>query len=374
MYSKNQNYEDNNLRISNIGALLFAICSCLTFFNPLGLNNEVYPYFLIGIFFFRISLTALLAVFLILFAGVLWLIFDNSSRSLLDSIILASMVIGMGIFDSLCEYNKMIVVKIFKRFIIFSFIICVMQTIFSPIQDLTYSLFSGRNADLGSMARIGRGVTGLAPEPSYAAAHLVGLSFLVSNYVKPKFYEILIFILLLVLLRSVSGFLYGIIFIGFITFCHFKMSFKNMLIFTISLSIFFMVYFNNYDLTEVLSIFSRLINFLTLIIEYKDILAAEETFGSARLVAIIGSFSQIFFTDYGTAFSPLSVINILFASSLTSLFLIVFLLRINGISLAYLSALIMCLISGPIMLWPLFYVGFFGLNQKKDLFLNYNSK
>ena len=75
--------------------------------------------------------------------------------------------------------------------------VCILQTLFEPIQAATYDFYTSRSSEAGLEALIGRGVTGLAPEPAYGAAHIIGLSMLMATFQKPSFNVIISVLLIL---------------------------------------------------------------------------------------------------------------------------------------------------------------------------------
>ena len=354
------------LSLRDIIIFYFGISTCLIFFNPLGLTNEIFPYFLFSILFLKASYLSILFSIIILIFGMIWFQVIPFSRSLLDALILSVMLLGTGIFHSLNEQEKLSVLKIFKNFIFFTLFICIFQTLFEPIQAATYDFYTSRSSEAGLEALIGRGVTGLAPEPAYGAAHIIGLSMLMATFQKPSFNVIISVLLILLLMRSVSGFLYGILYFGFITLVYFKFSLKNSLIvFGISILLIIAFVFK-FDINEFLLIFKRLFEFAIYIFEYRDIVLAEDEFGSSRLVAVFSSFSEIFFFDYSSAFSPLSVVIRIFATPLVYIVILGYLLIVNKFYLSYLIPIVFLTVAGPTMLWPLFYTGIYGINYNND--------
>ena len=353
----------NILNIRYMAIYYFGISTCLIFFNPLGLTNEIYPYFLFSIFFLRSSYLSIILSLIILIFGMIWFQVIPFSRSLLDSIIIVVMLLGAGIFHMLDFKERQIVLKIFKNFIFFTLLICLAQTLFDPIQAATYDFYTSRSSDAGFEALIGRGVTGLAPEPAYGAAHIIGLSMLLATFQKPRFNLLISILIILLLMRSVSGFLYGMLYFSFVTLIYFKLSYKNFLI-IISLLFFLVIAFTvKFDVEEFLLIFKRLFEFAVYVFEYRDLVLAESEFGSSRLVAVFSSFSQIFFYDYSSAFSPLSVLNRIFATPIIFIVIVSYLLVVNKFYFSYIIPIIFLTVAGPTMLWPLFYTGIFGMNN-----------
>ena len=114
---------------SRLGTYLLAIGTCLIYFNPLNINNEVFPYFLVAVFFLNFSLRVFIIGSMLLVAALAWLIYDPNARSFIDAANLILMLVGCGMFAKLERPNKLLVIKIFSTFLVFNCFICILQFI-----------------------------------------------------------------------------------------------------------------------------------------------------------------------------------------------------------------------------------------------------
>lgn len=361
------------LRKREIGIWILSLGTCLMFLNPLNLNNEVYPYFLLAFAFLKIHLRIAVAGLLVIFLGFLWLGGDPNSRSIIDATVLTSMLVGCSLFDCLKDFEKLKVANIFFVFLLINFIICFIQFLSPEFQSLTNSVITAeyRNNVLDTVRARNGGVTGLAPEPAYGAALVVGLGLIVSAY-KPEQWAVpLLVIGSLLLLRSVTGFFYGSLYLVFVLIRHnWSFSYQRprlgyMLV--VILAALIWVSFENLGWARFGEISGRLINFVVLIFEYGSFLEAEATFGSNRISSILYSFSALIIPDYQTGFSPAAAINFLTGSASATVFLAIFLMFKKGRGLSYLFCLVLLFIAGPKLVWPIFYFALFGTENIKGV-------
>lgn len=368
-HSKNQIVNKSTL----LGVSILSIGTCLMYFNPLNLNNEVFPYFALGLLFLNISYRLFIILLGLFSLAILWLIYQPNARSLIDAANLIFMLIGCSMFYKLDESGKSLVIKIFSIFLAINCLVCLLQYLSEDFQLLTNTFFHAeyRPSVLDTVKSRTGGVTGLGPEPAYTAALVVGLGMIVSGYNPKKLHIILIVLLTLIFLRSVSGFFYGFIYLSFVLL---RQSYdvvylvgRASLILLPILFVFFYTNLSKYEWIRPEEIIDRLVLFYTLFIESGNLLEAEENFGSNRLIGVYNAFSKLFFTSYETGFSPAAALNFLSATSLTSVIIGFMLLLKKGRGLSYLPCLLFVIISGPKLIWPLFYFGLFGTENIKDI-------
>ena len=254
-------------------------------------------------------------------------------------------------------------------FIAVNLTICILQFISADFQVFTSSFFTSdyRPGVLDSVRARNGGVTGLGPEPAYVAVLVVGLGFIISAYKPEKIGVVLIVIATLLFLRSVSGYMYGLIyFLFFVTrqngqFISQFYNFLYLAIPTMGLYFYFTVGQAEWDRFD--GVARRLIQFFVLLAESGSLLQAEDQFGSNRLVGIYSSFSKIFFFQYSTGFSPAAALNFLFGTPLISVAIALVLISKAGRGFSYILALSLVFISGPKLIWPVFYFGLFGTKK-----------
>jgi hypothetical protein len=306
---------------------------------------------------------------MLLTAGAVWMIKDPMARSMIDAANVVSMLIGGSMFDRLKPPKKLLVVNIFYIFIISNFAICVLQFISADFQVFTSSFFTAdyRPSVLDTVRTRNGGVTGLGPEPAYCAVLVIGLGLIVSAYKPEKFSVVLIVIGTLLLLRSVSGFMYGFIYLLFFVSQQNRQFitqfFKLLYVAIPTMGLYFYFNIEQAEWARFSEIGGRLIQFFVLLGESGSFLQAEAQFGSDRLVGIYLSFSKIIISEYGTGYSPAAALNFLFGTSLISIFVAAILILIPGRGISYLLVLVFVFISGPKLMWPIFYFGLFGTEK-----------
>ena len=310
--------------------------------------------------------------------GMIWLLFDPHARSVLDAANLVTMLVGCSMFHRLKAYQKVSVINIFQIFLAINFITCFLQFISADFQLFTSSFFTAdyRPNVLQSVRARNGGVTGLGPEPAYCATLVVGLGMVVSAY-RPKNLSVIFFVVAsLLLLRSISGYFYGFIYLVFIVSQQPSIilyQFRKTLYFLVPITIaFFFINWSLFEWARLGQIFSRFIQFFVFFIESGSLLEAEGRFGSDRLLGVYLGFSKLSFTTYYTGFSPAAALNFLSGTALTSVIIGLAFIFKKGIRLRYLTCLIFVFICGPKLMWPIFYLGLFGTEHIKRVSVQIN--
>ena len=194
-------------------------------------------------------------------------------------------------------------------------------------QNLTYLFFSGRDFS-GGVTLLDRGVTGLAPEPAYGSAMIIGLALIHSAFYRPTFIFLITVIATIYLQASISGLAFLSLYLSFIFVRYFKdltkgISLRNLALFYTSILVLVIIYLIQVDFSVVIQNIRRLINFVRFIADEGNILEAEEQTGSVRLILIYLSFTELFHTDYAAGFSYFGYLNRIFATPLISLIIVI---------------------------------------------------
>ena len=357
-----------------IGLLILSIGTCFIYFNPLNLNNEILPYYLLTIFFVPLKIKDYLISILLILAAVFWFINFPSFRIFIDPIMILSTIFAFRFFCELDDDEKKFFFNFIKYFIFFNTFICIIQNYSEYFQTITYSFFSGREGEV-NVTLLDRGVTGLAPEPAYGSALIIGLALLYSAFMKPSLIFFISVSLTIYLQSSISGLAYYFLYFLFAYLMHFrhtvnKLSLRNLTILYTSIFLVIIFYLYQVDFSQLIENIRRLLSFITFIAEEGNILLAEEQTGSVRLILIYLSFADLIHTEYAPGFSYLGYLNRIFATPLISILLVLYLIRANNISISYLVATIFAVLAGPVLIWPLYYLTFYGLN---DYYLNENT-
>tara|TARA_A100001015_G_scaffold181358_1_gene201881 strand:+ start:1264 stop:2346 length:1083 start_codon:yes stop_codon:yes gene_type:complete len=351
-----------------IGLLVLSIGTCFIFFNPLNLNNEIFPYYLLSIFFVPLKIKDYLLSILLIVAAVFWFLNFPSFRIFIDPIMILSTIFAFRFFSELDEEEKNFFFNFIKFFIFANTIICIIQTYSDYFQTITYFFFSGRE-DGVSVKLLDRGVTGLSPEPAYGSALIIGLALLYSAYVKPSLIFFTSVSLTIYLQSSISGLAYFFLYFAFTYLLHYRydinrLSLRNLSIIYTSIFLIIIFYLYQIDFSQLIQNIRRLLDFLTFIIQEENILMAEEQTGSVRLILIFLSFADLIHYDYGPGFSFFGYLNRIFATPLISFIILFYLFRTYKISMSYLIAVMFGFLAGPVLIWPLYFLTFYGLPKK----------
>lgn len=346
-----------------IGLFILCFGTCFIFFNPLNLSNEIAPYYLLSIFFFPLRLKDYLISFVLFISALIWVFVYPSFRVFIDPIMIITTIFAFRFFENLDQEERKFFFDFFKYFIYLNVLVCILQYNFSYVQILTYSFFSGRDLSVG-VSFLDRGVTGLAPEPAYGSAHIIGLALIYSAFRKPSYLLFLSITLIIFLQSSISGAAYYLLYSSFIILWYFRLSLMNLIIIYLVLLVSLVILFIQIDLVNYFLNFQRTFEFVISLISSGNIIEAEEQTGSVRLILILLSFSDLFHETYAPGFSYIGYLNRIFATPLITLFVLLILFKNYGFSLSYLIMITFALIAGPVLIWPLYYLAFYGLPKK----------
>ena len=357
------------ISLSKLSTSIFAIGTCAIFFNPMNFNNEIYPYFVLSYFLGRNNIFVFLIPLLVMPIMLIWFMIDNNPRVLIDGLAIAISLSALVKFSSYSPLEKQKICDLFIAFLYINLVIIFLQFLYEPIQSLTYSFFSGREASLGlqALAR-NNAVTGLAGEPAYGSALLVGiLSIILTQSSQRRLLAILAVALSLLFLKSVTGIIFFILVVGYWFLFESSQVRRKLtawitgIIFLIGIS-----YIGYYAYqTEILS---RLIDFIVLLSDGRNIQEAEDHFGSARIGAVIYSFSNLIHLSYGTNYSLIGYLNIFLISPVIPVTLFFSVNRLCGGKFwRFVCGFVFASISGPILAWPLYWLLFKNLQSKMRL-------
>ena len=357
------------ISLSKLSTYVFAIGTCAIFFNPMNFHNEIYPYFVLSYFLGRNNIFVFLIPLLVIPIMLIWFMIDKNPRVLIDGLAIAASSSALFKFFSYSPLQKQKICDLFITFLYINLVIIFLQSLYEPIQSLTYSFFSGREASHGleALAR-NNAVTGLAGEPAYGSALLVGiLSIILTQSNQRRLLAILAVALSLLFLKSVTGIIFFILVVGY-WFLFESSQVRSKLrkwitgiLFLIGIS-----YIGYYAYqTEVLN---RLIDFIVLLSDGRNIQEAEDNFGSARIGAVIRSFSNLIHLSYGTNYSLIGYLNVFLISPLIPVTLFFTINRLGrGKFWRFLCGFVFASISGPILAWPLYWLLFKNLQPKMRL-------
>lgn len=289
----------------------------------------------------------------------IWYLVDGNPRVIVDGLALSCTLSALAKFSSFSILEKQKVCNIFIVFIYLSLGVIFLQFLFEPIQSLTYNFFSGRESTQGlnALAR-NDAVTGLASEPAYKSALLVGiLSIVLMHSSHSKILAAITVAVAMLFLKSITGMIFFTYLIGYWFLFEFSPSrtkFSSWLAgisFLAILSYMIYVAYQN-------DVFQRLISFVVLLADTSySIQDAEESFGSARIGSVIYSFANIIHLTYGTNYSLIGQLNIFLMSPIIplTLFFTIFILG-RGKFWRFIYGFVLASISGPILVWSLYWL------------------
>jgi hypothetical protein len=125
-------------------ALYLGISTCLIFFNPFHLHNEIFPYWFFLFPFLLDNVIASLLLSLIFIFGLINHLFFPESRALLDALSLSLLLNALYIYSRLNKKQLQILCNLFKLFIILSGFVMLLQKASPNFEDFIIHYFSGR--------------------------------------------------------------------------------------------------------------------------------------------------------------------------------------------------------------------------------------
>jgi hypothetical protein len=335
------------LKIANWRSLYLGVATCLIFFNPFHLNNEVYPYWILLLPLLFQSITAFIFSIVILSLGFVNYLFYSDSRAVIDSLSLVCLFIGVYSYSLLNNEEKRNLCDVFVTFIFLTFMVMLVQKYNPQFHDLILEIFSSRNA-LSSFYKDRNGaVTGFSPEPAYGASLIVGLMLvLFLNHRLTKSIYLLI-ILEIYLFRSITGTIYFIYTSLLMLSSDYKIYIKYKY-YLLTFLVFSFIFFTK----DLLIFINRPYEFIKLLFSSGSLVSAEENFGSQRIVNVLSSF-KFFISDYITGYSPFAVFSYLGHSFLIPLIFLLAYIVMDKNSKYLILSLPFLIFGGPVMVWPL---------------------
>lgn len=322
---------------------LLAWSYCLIFLNPLSLANEVWPYYII--FCFTYSYKAHNIFLIIGYAITVSVgLFFNDGILLLD-VFQALLVMQTCIYlSTLRESQKDKICQVFERFILISLVVGIAQFSIDRVQEHTYFFFSGRESFADGLLIDRNVVSLLAPEPAYAAAHLLSI-FLFLMYCRRFSWLIpFTFVVLMLMTRAVSVWLILPSVIAFAVATN-RLPMKYLLVGLFSMIILLIYFWENLE-----KLFSRLLIFVEYVVAYGSILSAEAELGSVRIGQIVSTSFTFFNDEYVKPFSFLGAINITTYSFAVLLLMVPICFLMVKAPLVTIMGLTILLLTGPALL------------------------
>ena len=113
------------------------------------------------------------------------------------------------------------------------------------------------------------------------------------------------------------------------------------------------------------NVFDRLLELIMMLFKGVSIEEAEQHFGSARIGAVINSFSHLIHVNYSTNFSLIGYLNVFLMSPIFP-FTIFFVINrfFRGGRLKFMCGFLLASLSGPILVWPLYWLLFKNLKNE----------
>lgn len=354
------------ISLSKLSTSVFAIGTCAIFFNPMNFNNEIYPYFVLSYFLGRNNIFVFLIPLLVMPIMLIWFMIDKNPRVLIDGLAIAISLSALVKFSSYSPLEKQKICDLFITFLYINLVIIFLQFLYEPIQSLTYSFFSGREASLGlqALAR-NNAVTGLAGEPAYGSALLVGiLSIILTQSSQRRLLAVLAVALSLLFLKSVTGMIFFILVVGY--WFLFESNTVRTKLSGWLVGILFLIVISYAIYTAYQSeVFDRLISFIVMLSDGSSVQESEKSFGSARIGAVVYSYSNIIHFNYGTNYSLIGYLNIFLMSPIIPFTLFFTINRLGrGKFWRFMCGFVLATISGPILVWPLYWLLFKNLKSQ----------
>lgn len=322
---------------------LLAWSYCFIFFNPLSLSNEIWPYYVVFCFTLSYKLLNLVLILgYIISASIGFIIVDGI---LFNDVLQALIVMQTCIYlSTLDNSQKDKICKVFEKFILISMAVGAAQFLIDHVQEYTYLFFSGRPSYADGLLLHRKVVSLLAPEPVYAAAHLLSL-FLFLIYCRKSSVLICLGIIVLMLMtRAISVWLL----LPVVTI--FVVATKRLPVFYLLGAILILIIPVIYFQENLEKLFVRLLSFIRYVYEDFSILSAEAKLGSVRLGQIVSTSFTLFNDHYVKPFSFLGAISITtYSIGIILVVPLIFLLMLSA-PIVTLTGIIILLLTGPVLL------------------------
>ncbi len=336
-----------NYKISNWKGTYLGVATCLIFFNPFHLNNEIYPYWILLFPLLLTNVQVFIFCLVILSLGFINYLFYAESRTLIDSLSLISLFIGVYSYSSLNNEEKRNLCDVFVIFIILTFMVMLIQKLNPQFHDFILKIFSSRSALSSFYIDRNGAVTGFSPEPAYGASLIVGLMLVLflNHRLTKSIYLLIIFEIYL--FRSITGIIYFIYTSLVMLSSDYKIHIKYKY-YLLTFLVFSFIFFTK----DLLIFINRPYEFIKLLFSSGSLVSAEENFGSQRIVNVLSSF-KFFISDYITGYSPFAVFSYLGHSFLIPLIFLLAYIVMDKNSKYLILSLPFLIFGGPVMVWPL---------------------
>jgi hypothetical protein len=333
-------------QISNWKGVYLGVTTCLMFFNPLSLNNEIFPYWLLLPSLLFKNVFAFIFCSTTLSIGLVNYFVYPESRAIIDSLSLICLFLGLNIYSSLNNEGRRSLCNVFIIFIILTSIVMLIQKFSPQFHNFILGLFSSRENLASFYIERNGAVTGFSPEPAYGSAMIVSLMLILHlNHKLNRFIYALI-LLELYLFRSITGIVYFIYISLIILLADYKkfIEYKYiLLIFTVV----FAVLFSN----DFLIFIYRPVLFFKEFFSSGNLIDAESIFGSHRIVSVFYSI-KLYIQGYTTGFSPIAVFSNLCHTILIPIIILLIYASPN-VSKNFFLCLPFLFFGGPTLMWPM---------------------
>jgi hypothetical protein len=345
----------------DVPIILFSFFSLFCFFPVLEIKgHEIFPYYVICIFFINLNLyskmtTVIYAIPLVLLFIVFVALNNSYALTLLEILIPFYTLIS---FNKLTEDRKILFAKALLLFSFLIFLLIAYQFFFPKSIDYIYEYFLVRKY---SYLNLHGRVIGIAPEPAYMASWLLGALILISIYLKGIKNFLYVFTLPFFLaIGSISGI--GFLFIMLLVENIKKFSYLIFIIFIFILLIFVG---NDYVANRLLDAYKNFDINLGILNLFK----IDSALGSYRLQTLIEPLSSFNFATNNLSksfeikgYSIFS--NLYYICSPLHIISLLFLLKFRKNSF-WLISFLAFLAYGPMLNW-LLYSGFIGFSSKRE--------
>ena len=319
----------------NIAPVGFAIGYLLIFFNPIGLRNEVYPYYVLPLLLMYRKKVLLLSICLVVvFAGAIGQFVFEIKRYILDAMILAIGGAGIFMLNALSVEQLKKIAKIFRWNIVLIFLIFLLIRAVPAFQDALGNIFSGRGTNYEFLFNRNGSIAGIAPEPAYASLHVLTMFlFLLRAKESNPLIEVLV-IGILLQTRSIYGMsFYLLLHILYPRRATWTLLFVGSLI---------LAFYSEFLLDN----FARIYKAITELAESRSLIKLENSFGSQRFSNVVDGIA-FYGSEYITGFSlPVIFIQQFGVLALfIGLFLVLILPKFD-----YIRVLLTLFLTGPALL------------------------
>lgn len=342
-------FESKKQRAFLIG--LFAFLSVFSFFKtPIFPDNEIIPFYLVPALLLirpsRLQGGEALILVALTFVGLMMYFISDHPTAITDSLQLVVVTFALMSFKTLSFQDRQQFLYVLRRVVYFVTFLSVVQKLDSRFVDLVYQYLTNRDGSAEHLITYSGGVPGIAPEPAYMAAFLVGAYVIhKSHEIKRYFLYEICLLFSITLTASLTGMFFMVTVVIFFTKDIKEAAVLFLIVATVGI----------YLIIQNPLVLIRMSGFLEILkggeLSVHSLTIIDEAYGSARFFSLVEPLTSaccgaMWGEQYQKSYSPFSVAFYLIAPF--HLFALPLLYKRSRSSMA---SIFLFIFSGPVLNW-----------------------